>query len=174
MSKIFYAIEIDGQQSGSSPYGQKDAFPIAQAEFASGGTTYDDYNTHNAITRTRFAVHGKFHSNVGGFEFAKESDQLSDYIRDTLTKKQNPTKYTIKKIIQDTDASAYVIDSTAEHDSATIAAVSDDNATSLSNSQGGVLVIRCDNTIVSTTPAGKDSPTNRTEINHTKGTINGK
>lgn len=163
MSEINYVILIDSKKSSISPYGQKDAYPIAHGQLGYGERSYSGAGDKQGQTVMDTSYLTPYKNPPSHID-QTVVDELNGYLLQQVTNKMNPDKITVLEITTSDDSASYKIKRKIEHDKALIGSI--DN--------GDAYIITSDKAILSTIPAGGTDATYQTQLDYKNRQINGK
>ena len=154
-----YVITFSKQKSGETPYGQKDAYPLAGAILGYGHRTYSGIGDKRGQTEMDTTYFGLLNKEETNFD-QKMIQELESYIRNLVTSKMDPDTITVMEITTSDDSANYKINGSIEHTEALIGEID------------GAYIITSDKATLSTIPNGSDEATNKTELDFKNRRVN--
>jgi len=127
-TQAYHVILIDSKKSGSTPRGEKDAFPIQHVEFPDVGSKVDLYSDKTFINPA-YPLFTVYDVNQGTEEAGSSLISELNLALHELRNKQAPTKITLKRLVNQSkdgamDVTKYEPDQTIELNNATLHLVS--------------------------------------------------
>jgi len=162
MSDYKYAILIDGSPSGTAFYGQQDVYPVAMARMSDGHYNLQgvgDRTGQLEFVETVFFTHDENDTTIDQNAVIKLKDTLKNMTRNGT----KDGKITILKVnLMNKNTKEYQVESSIEHDQCSIGYNMDDQHYTVTSEEA----------ILSETPEGGTSPTNKTSLNFVTRQIN--
>lgn len=166
MSDIYHLVKFGKKASGVNPYGQKDAFYLANANMGYGKRIYEgagDKFGHVEMDTSYFQIympHLVDHSHID----ENVVQDLAGYLQQQITNKMDPDTITLYEVTVSDDTKSFNINRQMEHTNAIVGAVS---------GRSDVFIITSDTATLSTKAKGDDQATYRTALDFKNRQING-
>lgn len=161
MSKMHYVIKFNAKGSGETPFGQKDTFPLENANLAYGRRTFNGIGDRKGETTMNTSYFTILDGDDTSFD-QHIAQQLRAYLTELVTTNMKPDTITIMEVATTDDSSNYKINRSIEHPEALI------------GEDGGVFTIVSDSATLSTIPEGGEEATNKTALDFKNRRVNAK